>query len=266
MNKAAEGEPLLAAEALTLRRGLRDILCDVTVSVGNGDFVCITGPNGAGKTTLLRCLLGFLRPSRGRVLLEGRLLEEYGQRACARMMAYVPQVSGDLGDFTVEDFVLLGRYPHWSSFSNITTEDRRIVRNALEQTSLSAASRQCMTSLSAGERQRAFIAAALAQGARILLLDEPTAFLDPRHLIETVDLIGRLNSERCLTIVMITHDINLAARFAHRVIALRDGSVVYDGEARRFLTRDVLEPLYGTRFEVLCGTHGQSWAVPEAIA
>jgi len=262
MSSSADPSPILVAEELSVRRGSCDILQQVSVSIRTGEFVCVTGPNGAGKTTLLRCLLGLVQPSQGRVLMAGRPLDQFARREAAKMMGYVPQADGRTVSFTVEEFVLLGRYPYWTRFSTITAKDRSVVREALDLTGLSAFANRSMSSLSGGERQRAFIAATIAQDARVLLLDEPTAFLDPGYQIGICELLCWLNSVRGFTIIMVTHDINLAGHCGHRVLALQRGRVVYKGPAAGFLATDVLETLYGVPFELINGATGCAWAVP----
>jgi iron complex transport system ATP-binding protein len=163
--------------------------------------------------------------------------------------------------FSVEEFVMLGRYPHWSRFSTISAEDRHVLREAVELTGMSAFLDRSVSSLSGGERQKVFIAAAIAQDASVVLLDEPTTFLDPRHQAGTCDLLRRLNAERGLTVVMVTHDINLAARYGQRVLALQGGGAAYWGSAAAFLDADRLEILYGIPFEIMRGELGRTWAV-----
>jgi iron complex transport system ATP-binding protein len=244
------GGPLIEGEGLSFRRGPRVILKDVTFNVRRGEFLCVTGPNGAGKTTLLLCLLRLVE-AEGLLRLNGRPLSSYGRRELARWMSYVPQADGRAIPFTAEDFVLLGRYPLWGRFESSGEKDRAAVRQALERAGAAAFARRPVASLSGGERQKVFIAAALAQEAPLLLLDEPTTFLDPRHQSEMRGLLRSLHRDSGATLVMVTHDINLAALCGDRVLALREGSPAFFGPSAEFLTPAVLEDLYGVPFDVM---------------
>jgi ABC-type cobalamin/Fe3+-siderophores transport system ATPase subunit len=252
---------LVTVERLSIRRGAREVLRALTFTVDPGDFLAIVGPNGAGKTTLLSSVLGLLRPSAGCVRILGRPVQEFSRRDLARLVSYVPQADARPISFSVEEFVLLGRYAHRGRLAPPDALDRRAIGDAMEATATTAFRERQVSSLSGGERQRVFIAAALAQHARVLLLDEPTAFLDPRHHIETADLLRGLNGAQGLSVMMVTHDVNLAARCGRQILALRDGTLAYFGDVAGFLTAPVLATLYGVSFEVLRNSAGEAWAV-----
>jgi iron complex transport system ATP-binding protein len=253
--------PLIEVERVSVRRGLREVLCDLSFAVQAGDFLAIVGPNGAGKTTLLLTVLGLLRPGRGVVRVGDCAVHRLSRRDLARLISYVPQADSRAVSFSVEEFVLLGRYAHRERFAPPDREDRRVIRQAMEVTGTWEFRERPVGSLSGGERQKVFIAGALAQQARALLLDEPTVFLDPRHQVDTSELLRVLNREQGLTVVMVTHDINLAARCGRQVLALRDGSAAYLGPADGFLTSEVLEGVYGVAFEIVRSAAGRVWAV-----
>lgn len=227
------------------------MLSDVSFHLRRGEFLCVTGPNGAGKTTLLQCLLRLAEGAEGKCLLAGRPLSSYSRRELARWMSYVPQTDGETVPFTAEDFVLLSRYAHLDRFQSLGEADRRAARQALSRTGALEFAARPVCSLSGGEKQKVYIAAALAQEAPMLLLDEPTTFLDPRHQAEIRGLLRRLHGDGGATIVMVTHDINLAALCGDRVLALKDGVVEFFGPAADFLTPGVLERLYGLPFDIL---------------
>jgi iron complex transport system ATP-binding protein len=254
--------PLIDVEGLSVRRGERDVLRDVTFAVEHGGVLAIVGSNGAGKTTLLGALLGLLQPVAGRITLAGRPLRRCTRLEIARLLSYVPQSDGRSVSFSVEEFVLLGRYAHRGRFAPPDREDRRVVRDAMDRTGTGEFAERPVSSLSGGERQKVFIAAALAQQAEALLLDEPTAFLDPRHQAATAALLRDLNGTHGLTVIMVTHDINLAAHCGRDVLALREGIVAYHGSAEAFMTTRVLEAVYGVPFEVLQRPTGGIWAAP----
>jgi iron complex transport system ATP-binding protein len=231
----------------SFRLGKKEILRDVSFSVEEGQYLTIIGPNGAGKTTLLKCLDRILTGGSGTIEVFGQPLEHYSQKELARRISYVPQADGHVFPFTVEQFVLMGRYPYLSPFATISPEDRQAVHEALEQTGSTEFAQRMVGTLSGGERQKVFIAAALAQGAGVLLLDEPTTFLDYRHQAEVRELLWRVNRQSGVTIVAVTHDVNSAAMESGRIVALREGRVVYRGTPQEVMNPDVLERIYGTR-------------------
>lgn len=251
---------LVAVDRLVVRRGDHEVLHGVTFAVERGGFLAIVGPNGVGKTTLLVALLGLVQPAAGDIVLGGRPLAVHTRREVARRMSYVPQSDGRVVPFTVQEFVSLGRYAHRGRFAPTDRDDRRIVRDAMEHTGTAEFAERAVSSLSGGERQRVLIAGALAQQAEVLLLDEPTAFLDPRHQLETVALLRDLNRNRGLTVLMVTHDFNLAATCGDNVLALREGRVAYHGDTGTFLTSQVLEQVYSVPFDVLRRPAGGTWA------
>ena len=235
--------------------GKKEILREVSFTVRAGEYLSIVGPNGAGKTTLLKCLDRIFTGGTGRIEVFGRSLESYRQKDLARLLSYVPQADGRVFPFTVEQFVLMGRYPYLSPFSSISAEDRRAVDEALELTDTTEFADRLLDTLSGGERQKVFIAAALAQGADVLLLDEPTTFLDYRHQIEIRDLLARVNSISGVTIVAVTHDVNRAVLDSDRIVAIRDGSVVFCGPPGEIMKPDVLRQIYGTSLLLIDHPH-----------
>ena len=237
--------PLLHISGLSVHLSGRAVLTGVSFDVAPGEYVVIVGPNGAGKTTLLRCLVRILR-GEGTIALAGRPLETYRQRELARLIAYVPQVGNWAAPYTVEQFVAMGRYPHLSPFSSLSREDRRAVRDALRRTRTTEFTHRMLDTLSGGERQQVGIAAALAQGARLLLLDEPTTFLDYRHQAEVLALLREANRQTGVTVLAVTHDLNHAALEADRAVALRDGKVAFCGTARDLMDAGVLRRVYAT--------------------
>lgn len=242
---------VLESRCFSFRHGGRAILQDINFSARQGDFLHVVGPNGAGKTTLLKCILRMWEGGEGELLVGGRSVRQYSRRELARQMAYVPQADGREVFFSVEDFVLFGRYPHRGRFSSPTVEDRRVAWDAMELTHTAPFARRTMLSLSGGERQKVYIAAALAQQTPILLLDEPAAFLDPRHQAEVDRLLRRLCGERRVTVVSVTHDVHRGAHSSDKVLALKEGGVVYFGGAESFFKGDILESLYGIPFDVM---------------
>ena len=221
-----------------------DVLTRVSLAIGSGELVGILGPNGSGKTTLLRILGGTLRPQAGSVTLDGKPMTEWSRRDIARRIAVVPQETYAPFDFTVLDIVLMGRFPHLGAFALEGPEDLAIARRALDATGTAAFEGRAFSTLSGGERQRVVIASALAQSPQILLLDEPTASLDIGHQIEVQALLGRLNAEGRMTMVLSTHDLNLAAALCRRLVLLRGGRVLAAGPTEEVLTSTTVRALY----------------------
>lgn len=231
----------------SFRLAKKEILRGVTFSVRAGEYLTIIGPNGAGKTTLLKCLDRIFTGGSGRIDVFGRPLASYSQKELARRISYVPQADGRALPFSVEQFVLMGRYPYLSPFSTVGKDDWQAVHAAMDETGTRPLARRLLRTLSGGERQKVYIAAALAQGAEVLLLDEPTTFLDYRHQAEIREVLARANRRSGVTIVAVTHDVNSAALESDRIVALRDGTVVFSGLPQEAMKADVLEQIYGTR-------------------
>ncbi len=252
----------IAVDSLRVELGGARILDGVTVTVGEGELLAVVGPNGAGKSTLLRCLEGLVPKASGTVCVAGRTLESLSRRALAREVSYVPQGVQGLGELTVAAFVELGRYPHLGPWQAPGAEDRAAVRDALEVTETAALEGRRLDTLSGGERQRVLIAAALAQGGRIMLLDEPTTYLDYRHQAQTLDLLRRLHQERRLTLVMVSHDLNAVVPLADQVLALKQGRVTYRGPSSGLLEQDVLAGIFDTGFELARGEDGALVVLP----
>jgi iron complex transport system ATP-binding protein len=247
--------PRILVEDLSVRLGEAEVLHGVSMAVGVGEFLTVIGPNGAGKSTLLRCLDGILAPSHGRVLIDGRGVEDLDRRELARTVSFVPQPDAGPLDYTVRSFVEMGRYPHVGAWAALTESDAAAVAQAMKLTGVAGLAERSMSSLSGGERQRASIAAALAQGGSILLLDEPTSFLDYRHQVQILDLLDRLHLENGLTIVAVTHDLNSTVASSDSVLALKDGKVAATGEPAELLNGDALAAIYDADFRLIEGGH-----------
>ena len=227
------------------------ILRDVSLEISSGQRVALLGPNGAGKTTLLKCLMRLHQDWTGQIHLNGKALKTYRQKELAQWISYVPQTDRCMAPFTVEQFVTMGRYPYTSPFSTPTQEDRRIIEHSLNLSGCTDFRDRQLNTLSGGERQMVLIAAALAQEAQLLLLDEPTAFLDPCHTRDICRILTEINQGQHLTILMVTHDINLAALTSDRIIALRSGRVVFNDSPHQFMHNTVLEQVYDRSFSLM---------------
>jgi iron complex transport system ATP-binding protein len=247
-------QALLAARGLVWEAGGRTVLGPLDVEVLRGECRVVVGPNGAGKTTLLRCLTGLLRPTSGELFWEGRPFSSLSRRGIARRIAYVPQIRPSRVPLRVEEVVLLGRYPHLSALQLAPRrEDFEAVEAALALVGIEELRRRPIDELSGGERQAAYIAAALAQEAELLVLDEPTIHLDARHQSELAGLLLRLKAESGRTVVIATHDLNLASLLGDRLLALSSGRVLASGTPAEVIAPEVLERLFRARFEIVRG-------------
>jgi iron complex transport system ATP-binding protein len=225
-------------------------LRDVSISIAPGSLTGLLGPNGCGKTTLLKLLSGVLKPELGSVRLADRELRLLSSRTVAQHIAVVPQETHPAFDFTVMEMVLMGRHPHLGAFQLEGPDDLAIARESLIATgTVHLASRAYMT-LSGGEKQRVVIASALAQKPQVLLLDEPTASLDLGYQLEIASLLKQLNRERGVTMVLATHDLNLAASVCDTLVLVREGRVLMHGPTRDVLTSATVEQLYGVIADV----------------
>jgi iron complex transport system ATP-binding protein len=236
-------------EDLRYKVGNIQILKGVSFSAAIGEAISIVGPNGAGKTTLLKCLNRILTAHEGTVQIFGRPIESFRQSELAKQVAYVPQAGAGHLPFTVFEFVLLGRYPYLSPFSSVTKEDERAAWDALCTTETETLENRMMSTLSGGECQKVLIAAALAQSAKILLLDEPTTFLDPKHQTEITRILRKANQKKGTTILTVTHHLNSAVILSDRILALKQGQAVFQGVAQEFMSHEILKDIYNQDFD-----------------
>jgi len=234
----------LAARDLTLACERRTVSTDRSVAVPDGSFTAIIGPNACGKSTLLRALARVLRPRAGEVVLDGRALGEYRSKEVARVVGLLPQSSEAPDGITVADLVSRGRFPHQRLVRQWTAEDDDAVWQALEATGTDSLADRLVAELSGGQRQRVWVAMALAQQAEILLLDEPTTFLDIAHQIELLDLFTQLHRQG-RTIVAVLHDLNHAARYATHLVVMKDGEVVASGAPSSIMTAELVREVFG---------------------
>jgi iron complex transport system ATP-binding protein len=245
---------LLSARGLEWHAGGCTILGPLDLDVVAGESLAVVGPNGAGKTTLLRCLTGLLRPTRGEILFAGRSFAALSRRELARRIAYVPQLRPSRVPLKVEEVVLLGRYPHLSPFQIAPrASDFAAVEEALAVVAIGHLRSRPVDQLSGGERQAVFIAAALAQQAEVMVLDEPTIHLDARHQHDLAALLLRLKAGSDRTVVLATHDLNLASLLGDRLLALAAGRSLALGTPAEIVRPELLGRLFEARYEIVRG-------------
>ncbi|GLW06070.1 iron-enterobactin transporter ATP-binding protein [Microtetraspora sp. NBRC 13810] len=234
----------LQASGVRLGYGDRIIVDGLDLGIEAGTVTTIIGPNGCGKSTLLRALGRLLKPAGGEVLLDGKRIDRIPTREVAKILGVLPQAPVAPEGLTVADLVARGRHPHQTWYRQWSSDDESAVSEALSMTGLLDLADRPLDELSGGQRQRAWISMALAQGTELLLLDEPTTFLDLAHQVEVLELVRRLHAEAGRTIVMVLHDLNLAARYADRLVAMRAGRVVAAGTPHEVLTEALLRDVF----------------------
>lgn len=247
---------VLCANGLSFKRGQQTVLEGVDLSLSSGDMLALLGVNGAGKTTLLRCLLGLLKPSEGQVTLEGKALSDWPRHQLARHLAYVPQAHVAPFPFSVREVVALGRLPHQRLLQAETQADAEAVGLALEQLSITALAQRPYTELSGGERQLTLIARALAQGARLLIMDEPVSGLDFGHQIRLLRHLERLAAQG-YGILQTTHYPDHALAYANRVAVLHQGRIEADDVPTQVITVERIRRLYQIDVEIVPVSSGR---------
>lgn len=244
-------EHTLAAAGLSLGYGERLVVDDLTVTIPPGKVTVVVGANACGKSTLLRGLARLLAPRSGAVLLDGADIASRPTKDVARVLGLLPQTPIAPDGITVADLVGRGRYPHQGWLRRWTPEDDAAVAEALELTGVLDLAGRSVDELSGGQRQRVWIAMTLAQRTPLLLLDEPTTFLDVAHQVDVLDLLADLNRDLGRTVVMVLHDLNLAARYAHHLVAMKDGRIVAEGAPADVVTEVIVEEVFGLRCRVV---------------
>ena len=241
----------LAAEQVRLAYGENVVVDSLDLDLVDGSFTAIVGPNGCGKSTLLRALGRLLRPTSGQVVLDGKPIAKTPTRDVARVLGLLPQTPIAPEGLTVADLVARGRHPHQSWLRQWSRDDEAVVAEALRWTDMLDLADRPVDALSGGQRQRAWISMALAQGTDLLLLDEPTTYLDLSHQIDVLELVARLHAERGRTVAVVLHDLNLAARYAQRLVAMKDGVLVASGTPAEVLTEQLLDEVFDLEARVI---------------
>jgi len=245
------GATRLGAEDITVGYGVTPVISELTFDVPDGQVTSIIGPNGCGKSTLLRTLARLLKPTSGRVRLDGTAIGDVPTREVSQRLALLPQSPISPDGLLVRDLVGRGRHPHQKWFRQWSPDDEQAVEAAMRVTDTLHLADRSIDQLSGGQRQRAWIAMTLAQDTDLVLLDEPTTFLDLAHQIEVLDLVTRLNRERGRTVVMVLHDLNLAARYSDVIVVMKDGAIVEQGPPTEIFTPAMLSTVFGLDADIL---------------
>ncbi|MFE9017347.1 ABC transporter ATP-binding protein [Streptomyces sp. NPDC007808] len=240
----------LAARGVTVGYGARTVIDELDVAIPPGVITTIIGPNGCGKSTLLRTLSRLLKPTSGTVVLDGDDIAKLRTRDVAKKLGLLPQAPVAPEGLTVADLVARGRHPHQSWLRQWSSDDADVVRRALAMTGVADLADRAVDTLSGGQRQRVWISMTLAQGTDLLLLDEPTTYLDLAHAIDVLDLVNDLHESGC-TVVMVLHDLNLATRYSDHLVVMRGGCVLAQGHPRDVITAELLHEAFGLRAKVI---------------
>jgi iron complex transport system ATP-binding protein len=241
----------LSTENLQIGYGEKIIVDNLNLQINKGEITTIIGANGCGKSTILKTMARVHAANSGVVYLDGKMIHKIPTKEIAKKMAVLPQSPEAPSGLTVYELISFGRSPHQGGFGRLTDEDRQVIHWALDVTGLITFANQAVDSLSGGQRQRAWIAMAIAQETELLLLDEPTTYLDMAHQLEILKLLEKLNREEGRTIVMVIHDLNHAARFSHHMVALRSGKLVKEGTAEEVMTHQVLKEVFQIDAEIV---------------
>ncbi|WP_438446986.1 ABC transporter ATP-binding protein [Gorillibacterium sp. sgz5001074] len=241
----------LYTQQLDIAYGDRLIVEDLHLSVPMGCITALVGANGSGKSTILKTMARLMKPKGGTVYLDGHSIHSRSTKEVARQLAILPQNPTAPEGLTVSELVSYGRFPHQKGLGTVSAKDREMIRSAIEMTGMTEFAERPVDQLSGGQRQRAWIAMALAQETGILFLDEPTTFLDMAHQLEVLKLLHKLNEEEQRTIVMVVHDLNHAARYAHHIVAVKRGKIVRAGTPQEVVTAEVLREVFGIEADVI---------------
>lgn len=237
-------------ENIYVNYGEKKVIEGINFEVEDGEIVSIIGPNGSGKSTLLKTMSRCLRPIKGKVYLDNEEIYRINTKKVAKKLAILPQVKMAPSDIKVEELVSYGRYPHLDFGQRLKHDDKEIINWAIEETDLQKFRNRYVSTLSGGERQRAWIAMSLAQKPKILLLDEPTTFLDISYQLEILELIKELNKTLNITVIMVLHDLNQAARYSDKLFVLKDGKLLKIGSPRSIISKSLLRDVFEIKADI----------------
>lgn len=242
---------MLRVNQLTISRQGNTLLDNISCELNSNELIALVGHNGSGKSTLIKALAGEMSVNGGSISLDERHIADYSNKELAQQMAYLPQQLPDAAGFTVRELVMLGRYPHQKWLQKPSQIDKDKVEQAMRTTQVEAFAERTTTTLSGGERARVWLAMCLAQDTRYLLLDEPLAALDMHYQLEVIQLIRRLVDEQGLSVIIIVHDINLAAQYADRIIALKNGRICHNGTIKSTMQPGILRNIFNVDMQLL---------------
>ncbi|WP_019554071.1 ABC transporter ATP-binding protein [Propionispira raffinosivorans] len=256
---------IMQTRDLTIKIQNKDILTKINLSFLTGKTTAIIGPNGSGKSTLLKALAGLNNNITGQVLFENKDIKDFSKKNLARNLAILPQDPSVPADLTVGELVQYGRFPYQRWFARNDKEDQQCVKWAMQQTQIEDFKNRFVTTLSGGERQRTWIAMALAQKPKVLLLDEPTTYLDIAHQLEVMQIIDRLTQKYNITIIMVLHDMNQALQYANDLVVIKNQSVFAQGSPQKIVSANLLEKVFGVTADFFTNRDGNKVLVPISL-
>ncbi|MTI46565.1 MAG: ABC transporter ATP-binding protein [Firmicutes bacterium] len=257
---------IIETKDVSLKYDSKEIVKDLNITINKGEIVSIIGPNGCGKSTILKSLSRYLKPSNGKIFLDGEDIQKIDNKKAAKKIAILPQVRNVPNDFTVETLVSYGRYPHLGFGNRLRKKDFEIIDWAINKTGMDNLKTRTVGTLSGGEQQRAWIAMALAQKPEVLILDEPTTFLDISYQLEILELVKELNRTLNLTIIMVLHDINQAIRYSHTIYVIKEGNVYGYGDAKELIDLELLKNVFRIDADALEDrTNGCPYYIPQKM-
>jgi iron complex transport system ATP-binding protein len=248
--------PLLQIEKVSFAYATEPVINLASINIHEGDFIGVIGPNGSGKSTLLKLMGRMLKCASGQIHFKGKPIADYPRKTLAQSMAWIPQEHSMPFSFQVSEIVMMGRYPYLSPMTFEGQNDLDIVRKVMETTETTSLGRRRFHEISGGEKQRVILAGALAQEPEVMLLDEPTAFLDIKYQMEILQILRHLNREGNMTLVMAIHDLHLASRFCNRLMLLDKGTIVKEGSVEEVLQKEILEQVYGVEINLFRNNDG----------
>lgn len=252
----------IVLDNITIGYGGNIVIDKLSMCVEKGKISTLIGPNGSGKSTIMKAMARYIKPVKGEIFFEGESLGKLSTKKVAQKMSVLPQIRANPEEITVEELVTNGRYPHLGFGKKLSKEDNDIIEWAMEKTGTMDFRYRLLETLSGGERQRAWLAMCLAQKPRILLLDEPTTFLDISHQFETLELIKELNEKLNLTIVMVLHDINQALAYSHKIYVIKDGGIYTEGDGKSVMSKDMIKNVFNIEGEII-DNKGKKYFIPE---
>jgi iron complex transport system ATP-binding protein len=257
----------ITAEKLSIGYGEKLIIDGLDLEIPEGKITALVGANGSGKSSILKTMARLLTPQQGGVFLNGKLITQMPTKEVAKQLAILPQNPTSPEGLTVIELVAYGRFPHQKGFGSLKKEDREAIHKALEATGMLEFANRPIDQMSGGQRQRAWIAMALAQGTNLLFLDEPTTYLDMAHQLEVLQLLERLNREEARTIVMVVHDLNHASLFAHHLVAIKNGKAIYEGTPAEVISKEMLRQVFNVEADVISDPRtGAPLCIPYGLA
>ncbi len=264
--EAGDGLPLLNVNNLSFTYTETPVLRNVSLPIHSGEWVGVIGPNGSGKSTLIKLLGGLLKAPSNSIHFRNQDIKSYSRLDLAREIAWVPQETTSPFSFTAYEMVMMGRHPYLKAFRFESQDDHDICHRAMEVTSTTEFKARKFSELSGGEKQRVLIASAIVQSPRIMLLDEPTASLDLKYQVQVLDILERLNIQRGITLALAMHDLNLAAKYCHRLILIKDGTIVRDGPPESVLQKEIIEEVYEVKVQMMKSQKdGTLFVFPESL-